>query len=237
MTLIDKNFNGNISEALQNSIVTPTLLLIDKEKEWTSFDVIARLRKMINIKKIGHAGTLDPLATGLLLLGVGKGTKLLTELTGMDKTYIGTIKFGATTDSDDSEKEEENIKNTSELEFEKLDLLKNNFIGEIQQKPPRFSAKKIKGKKMYQMARKGIDFEVKSVTVSINEFELLNFNSPFCDFKIACSKGTYIRSIARDLGELSGYGGYLSELRRTLIDKYSVENAFKLSELNEILEL
>jgi len=238
MIIIDKNFEGNISQSLQDSVNTPTILLIDKEKNWTSFDVIAKLRGMLKIRKIGHAGTLDPLATGLLILGVGKGTKLLTELTGNDKTYTGTIKFGATTQTDDAEMEEENKVSDEKLnsiDLSYLNNLKDNFTGIIEQYPPRFSAKKIKGIKMYDMARKGQEFEIKPVNVEVKSFELSNFNLPFCDFKISCSKGTYIRSIARDLGNAAKVGGYLSDLRRTCIEDFNVNNAFTLSELNEIL--
>lgn len=239
VVIIDKKFDGDIGQSLQDSLNTPTILLIDKEKNWTSFDVIAKLRGILKIRKIGHAGTLDPLATGLLILGVGKGTKLLTELTSNDKTYTGTIKFGATTPTDDAEMEEEN--QVSEEILNSLDLstlngLKNNFIGAIEQYPPRFSAKKIKGKKMCDMARKGQDFEVKPVNVNVKSFELSNFNLPYCYFEISCSKGTYIRSLARDLGKAAGVGGYLSDLRRTLIEAYNVNNAFTISELDEIMK-
>jgi tRNA pseudouridine55 synthase len=234
--IINKNNSLTKSEIIDLANSEGVLLLIDKQKDWTSFDVVAKVRNFFKIKKVGHAGTLDPAATGLLILGLGKGTKKLTELTSLKKSYSGTIKFGATTKTDDAEAEEENILDNFTLnETEVLEHSKK-FLGKIKQIPPKFSAKKIKGKKMYDLARKGIEFERKEVELEIFDFKISNINDKTCDFYIECSKGTYIRAIARDLGESLGLGGYLLDLRREKIDDFSVEDAHNISELIESLK-
>jgi len=215
------------------------VLLIDKPKEWTSFDVVNKLRFSIKHKlgikkiKVGHAGTLDPMATGLLILCVGKYTKTIETLTGMDKTYSTTLKLGATTPSFDAESDEdatyptEHI--TKELIAEKIKL----FQGEIEQFPPMFSAIKIKGQKLYTLARKGITVERKARTLQINECKVTRFDSPEMDLFIDCSKGTYIRTIGHDLGQALDSGAYLTALRRHSIGEYSVEYAFSIEECVE----
>lgn len=212
------------------------LLLVDKPASWTSFDVCNKVRWLTKIKKVGHSGTLDPAATGLLLLGLGRGTKQLHELTGLDKVYSGIIKLGATTKTDDGEAEEENIKVVDFLTKDDIELAIDKLRGPIKQKPPKFSAKKIKGKKMYQLAAKGVEFEVKEYDVEVFRFDIHEIDLPYLTFEIHCSKGTYIRSLARDLGELLGVGGYLYTLRRDKISDYDVNDAFKITELEELLK-
>lgn len=212
------------------------LLLVDKPASWTSFDVCNKVRWLTKIKKVGHSGTLDPAATGLLLLGLGRGTKQLHELTGLDKVYSGIIKLGATTKTDDGEAEEENIKVVDFLTKDDIELAIDKLRGPIKQKPPKFSAKKIKGKKMYQLAAKGVEFEVKEYDVEVFRFDIHEIALPYLTFEIHCSKGTYIRSLARDLGELLGVGGYLYTLRRDKISDYDVNDAFKITELEELLK-
>jgi tRNA pseudouridine55 synthase len=209
-------------------------LLVDKDLEWTSFNVIGKMRGVLGIKKIGHAGTLDPLATGLLLLGIGRGTKKLGELTGLDKVYSGEIKLGANTESDDREYPEINPKDTSNISPEDIEKVRKGLTGKILQLPPRFSAKKIKGRKMYDMARKGQSFERKESEVEIFSFEIIEFSNPIIKFKIHCSKGTYIRSIARDFGDKLGVGGYLLTLRREKIANFDITDALTISELENI---
>lgn len=224
-----------MEEIKDRSQQEPAIILIDKDKEWTSFDVVAKMRGILRIKKIGHSGTLDPAATGLLILGIGKGTKALNELTGLDKTYSGQIKFGATTKTDDAEAEEENIKETSDVELEAIvNSINDSLLGEISQLPPKFSAKKIKGKRMYDLARKNIDFEVKPSIVTVHKFEITNYKEPIADFVVDCSKGTYIRSLARDLGEKLNVGGYLWSLRREKIANFEVSNALKIEDLQKL---
>lgn len=214
-------------EELKNGMI----LLVDKPKNWTSFDVIRKLQGHWKYKKIGHAGTLDPLASGLLILATGKFTKQINQIQAEEKTYIASIKLGATTLSADAEFAEENIQDTKHLD-EKIveECIQKNFLGEIEQFPPKFSAVKINGRRAYELARKGEDFEVKKRQVTVKTFEILEFKKivendiTFCclEVEIVCSKGTYIRSLARDLGEKLSVGGYLTDLRRTKIGEYSL---------------
>jgi len=215
------------TEYFQNGQV----LLIDKPLTWSSFDVVNKLRysirKKFNIKKIkvGHAGTLDPLATGLLIICTGKFTKKINEYQGLPKEYTGTIQLGATTPSYDLESE---INKTFPTEHitEKLILEKTQqFTGEIHQKPPIFSAIKKDGKRLYEIARKGGTVEIPTRLVTIYEFEITKINLPNIDFRVVCSKGTYIRSLANDFGEALNSGGHLAALRRTKIGNFSVEKA------------
>lgn len=207
------------------------VLLIDKPIEWTSFQVVNKLRwhikKKYDIKKIkvGHAGTLDPLATGLLIICTGKFTKKITEYQAQTKEYTGIITIGATTPSFDLETE---INQTFDLNHVTNDLITQTtkqFIGEIEQKPPIFSAIKKDGKRLYELARKGQTTEIKSRKVTVLEFEITSINLPKVAFRIVCSKGTYIRSIANDFGEALRCGGHLTELRRTKIGTHSVSGA------------
>jgi len=207
------------------------VLLIDKPLEWTSFQVVNKLRwhikQTFKIKKIkvGHAGTLDPLATGLLIICTGKFTKKINEYQGQDKEYTGTITLGATTPSFDLETEINQKFDISHLNEAIIKETTKQFLGEIDQKPPIFSAIKKDGKRLYELARKGETTEIKSRKVFISNFEITNINIPEVEFRIVCSKGTYIRSIANDFGKALNCGGHLSKLRRTKIGDFSVENA------------
>lgn len=218
------------------------LLLIDKPLEWTSFDVVNKirhtLRHTLDLKKkrkvkVGHAGTLDPMATGLLLVCTGKYTKKINELTGLQKSYTGTIKLGATTPSYDSESDEENITSIEDLTEEKIREAIEPFKGDIWQVPPIYSAIKIKGEKLYQLARRGDDIDIPPRPVTIFDYKITDINLPYISFDITCSKGTYIRSLAHDLGQSLGVGGYLASLRRTYVDHYQVENAMQLEDAVE----
>ncbi|QAR30544.1 tRNA pseudouridine(55) synthase TruB [Ornithobacterium rhinotracheale] len=207
------------------------VFLIDKPLDWTSFDVVKKIRYNIrknhHIKKfkVGHAGTLDPKATGLLIVCVGKFTKKIDTYQAQEKTYTGTIKLGATTESYDTEKPENNFFETSHISHEMLHQAAQKFIGEIEQLPPMHSAVKINGTRLYQMARKGENAEIKPRKITIKDFKITKIKMPFVDFEITCSKGTYIRSIAHDFGKALHSGGYLTALRRTMIGDFSVENA------------
>jgi tRNA pseudouridine55 synthase len=207
------------------------VLLIDKPLNWTSFQVVNKLRwnikQRFNIKKIkvGHAGTLDPLATGLLIICTGKQTKEIHTYQGQIKEYTGIFTLGATTPSYDLETE---INETFSIEHISEDLLKETtkqFIGEIQQKPPIFSAIKKDGKRLYELARKGETTEINTRSVTINEFEITNIDLPKVEFRVVCSKGTYIRSLAYDFGNALNSGAHLSVLRRTRIGDFSVDKA------------
>ena len=207
------------------------LLLIDKPLGWTSFQAVNKLkwaiRKKFDLKKIkiGHAGTLDPLATGLLLICTGKFTKKISTLQGQAKEYIGIITLGATTPSYDLETEVDNTYPIDHITKETIQDAVHKFIGEIEQRPPIFSALKKDGKRLYEYAREGKKVDIKTRQVTISEFEITTVKMPEIGFRIVCSKGTYIRSLAHDFGEALRCGGHLSALRRTKIGDYNVNNA------------
>ncbi|MEB8328574.1 tRNA pseudouridine(55) synthase TruB [Flavobacteriaceae bacterium KMM 6897] len=207
------------------------LLLIDKPLTWSSFQAVNALKWAIRRKfelkkiKIGHAGTLDPLATGLLLICTGKFTKRISELQGQVKEYTGTITLGSTTPSYDLETEVDNTYPTEHISEEQIHQATEQFIGEIQQFPPVFSALKKDGKRLYEYAREGKDVEIKSRTVEILKFEITDISIPQITFRVVCGKGTYIRSLAHDFGKALQSGGHLSSLRRTKIGDFNVDNA------------
>ncbi|WP_196895021.1 tRNA pseudouridine(55) synthase TruB [Aureivirga marina] len=207
------------------------VLLIDKPLEWTSFQVVNKLRwhirKKFDIKKIkvGHAGTLDPLATGLLVICTGKFTKKIETYQGQIKEYTGTIRLGATTPSYDLETEINETFPIDHITEELIHETTKQFLGEIDQIPPIFSALRKDGKRLYEIARAGETVEVKSRKISIPEFEITKINFPDVEFRVICSKGTYIRSLAYDFGKALNSGGHLTVLRRTKIGDFSVDNA------------
>ena len=209
-------------------------LLVKKPKNITSHDVVDRLRKISGIKKVGHSGTLDPFATGLLILGIGKrATKKLSRFLKADKEYIGLLKLGAVSDTfDDTGKILKKEKNKEPTKDEVKKALKS-FLGEINQTPPLFSAQKIKGKPLYRLARKGIKIKPRAKKAKINKIEILNYSFPYLKIKVKCSSGTYIRSLANDIGKTIGCGAYLEELKRTKIGLYSLEKAVELSKINK----
>ncbi len=207
------------------------ILLIDKPLTWTSFQAVNALKWAIRRKfelkkiKIGHAGTLDPLATGLLVVCTGKFTKKINELQGQVKEYTGTITLGATTPSYDLETEVDKTYPTDHITEELLHETTKQFTGEIQQYPPVFSALKKDGKRLYEYAREGKEVEIQSRTVEILTFEITEIAMPIITFRVVCSKGTYIRSLANDFGKALQSGGHLSSLRRTKIGDFNVDNA------------
>ena len=210
------------------------ILLVDKPQGITSHDVVNRLRRKINMKRIGHAGTLDPMATGLLIMLVGKATKTSQYLISLDKTYEGTIKFGVETDSQDADGQVVAEKPLPEgLNNEVVLKEMKTFLGDQYQLPPMFSAKKIDGVPLYKMARKGKTVEREPRFIRINKFELLRFESPEVDFRMSSSKGTYVRTVAHDLGQKLGCGAHLTSLRRTLIDQFDIEDGHTLEVIEE----
>jgi len=209
------------------------ILVIDKPKGWTSFDVVAKIRGKLKVKKVGHTGTLDPMATGVLVLCLGKATKLAQEMTNLDKEYIGEITLGATSNTDDAEGEINQNKSAKKISLDQIKEIIKDFEGEILQIPPQFSAKKVNGKRAYALARKGKTVELKPVRIKINEIEILDYKWPKLHLRIDCGKGTYIRAIARDLGEKLKVGGYLSALQRTKVGNYRLENAITIESANE----
>jgi len=213
--------------------VAERLLLINKPLGWTSFDVVNKLRYKLKIKKIGHAGTLDPLATGLLIICTGKLTKRIDEFQAQEKEYTGKFVLGQTTPSFDLETEVSQPQDISFITNDAIALAATKFIGAIQQIPPNHSAIRVNGKRAYAMARKGKDPELKAREVHIKEFEITNIERPNVEFRVVCSKGTYIRSLARDFGEALGTVAYLSELCRTRIGEFKLVDALRLDQVPE----
>ena len=223
--------------------VSGTLLLIDKPLEWTSFDVVKKVRNLIKKKlqikkiKVGHSGTLDPLATGLLIVCTGEFTKRIEEIQGQGKTYTGQFTLGATTPSFDRETKVNHTFNTAHITKQLLEETTKQFVGEITQIPPIFSALKKDGKRLYDFARENEEVEIKERKVMVHSFEITDINFPEVNFKISCAKGTYIRSIANDFGRALNSGAYLSKLCRTKIGKYNLKDAFSLNEVEEKMKL
>jgi tRNA pseudouridine55 synthase len=218
------------------------VLSFNKPLYWTSFDLVNKVRSLIRsslkIKKIkvGHAGTLDPLASGLMIICTGRATKRIDEFRDLDKEYVATIHLGATTPSFDLETETDNHYSTDHItEKSVLEAIKG-FLGEQKQLPPMYSAKQIDGKRAYEFARKGIQKDLTPVTVFFREIELLSFGTPDTKLRLVCSKGTYIRSFARDFGQALKSGAYLSALERTAIGSYNVKNAFDIEKFNDFIE-
>ena len=207
------------------------VLLVDKPLQWTSFDVVKKLKYALNLKKIGHAGTLDPLATGLLILCTGKKTKQIETFQNQGKVYEGTLVLGQTTPSYDLETEPTEAMDLSQITEQQVKKATGDFIGEVEQTPPIFSAVKVDGKRAYLHARKGDDIKLRSRIVKIDKFEILSIELPQVRFLVSCSKGTYIRSLVNDFGNKLGVGAYLSQLRRTKIGDYKVTDAYTIEEL------
>ena len=211
------------------------VVLIDKPMQWTSFDVIRRIRHLIKVKKVGHAGTLDPMATGLLIICTGKFTKKINEYMAREKEYTGTFNLGATTPTYDLESKPENFRSLEHISPELIKDMTKNFLGEIMQVPPAHSAIKVEGKRVYELARKGKEVKLEPRKVYINEFEITLIELPVVHFRVVCSTGTYIRSLAKDFGEGLACGGYLSSLRRTRIGEFKIEEALSVKDFEDSL--
>jgi len=218
------------SDLSDRDFYTGEVILLDKPLNWTSFDVVGKVRRMIGIKKVGHAGTLDPMATGLLIVCTGKKTKEISSYQDLEKIYTGTILLGKKSKSMDLETELYGDEDISAITEEEILRVRERFLGKIMQVPPMYSAIKFKGKSLYNMARKGKSIELEPREVTVSKFEILEINKPNIKFEIKCSKGTYIRSVANDFGELLGCGGVLSSLRRTAIGNYLVEDALSIKD-------
>lgn len=211
------------------------VLLIDKPASWTSHDVVNRIRKIFQTRRVGHAGTLDPFATGLLVVGVNAGTKQLTALVGTTKTYLATARLGATSTTEDPEGTITERTGTKPPTRKELERAFDPFRGGYEQTAPIFSAKKINGKKLYELARQGktaADITLPKKHVTITTLDIISYDWPVLVFAVDCSSGTYIRSLARDLGEQLGTGAYLTELRRTRVGAYTISDAIPLESLN-----
>ncbi len=220
--------NENITEEQLSGF-----LLINKKSGPTSHDVVDSLRKITGIRKIGHAGTLDPFASGLLLMAIGrKATKRIDQFVKKDKSYIATLELGATTDTYDREGMKTVKENYSAPSIEQMREMLSTFVGEQEQIPPMFSAKKVGGRKLYDLARKGIEIERKASLINIYNIDLIYFSWPRLEIEVKCSTGTYIRSLAFDIGEKLGCGAYLEELQRTAIEDFQLKKAYKIEDLD-----
>ena len=219
-----------------NPFAEGKVLLINKPLHWTSFDVVRKIRSAIRIKKVGHAGTLDPLATGLLIVCTGKFTKKINEYMAREKEYTGSFTLGATTPTYDLESEPENFKDYHYITENKLHELTKQFTGQIQQVPPAHSAIKQAGKPVYKMARKGIAVKLEPRTLFIKAFTITGVDLPKVYFKVVCSTGTYIRSLAHDYGNALGCGAYLSSLCRTRIGEFTLEDAMSMEAFQQIAD-
>lgn len=209
------------------------LVLIDKPLRWTSFDAVKKIRILTGVSKVGHAGTLDPLATGLLIICTGSFTKKISMYMGMEKEYTGSMVLGATTPTYDLESEPVNFKDYSFISNQNIFNTAINFTGEILQTPPMHSAIKKDGKPVYLLARKGKEVELEPRKVTIHVFEITGISLPEITFKVVCSTGTYIRSLVNDFGKALGTGAYLSSLRRTRIGNFSVDDALSPQQFEE----
>ena len=212
------------------------VFLINKPLQWTSFDVVKKVRNALRIKKVGHAGTLDPLATGLLIVCSGKMTKQIEGYMGQEKEYTGTFVLGSTTESFDLEKPIIPVGDPSAITFNEVEKAVHQLTGNILQTPPMHSAIKVDGKRVYASARLGLEVKMNPRQVEVREFEITKFENEELDFRISCSKGTYIRSLARDLGNLLGVGAYLKTLCRTRIGTYTLNDAYEVSDLVSLIQ-
>ena len=212
-------------------------ILIDKSLDWTSFDVVKKLKFLIKCKKIGHAGTLDPLATGLLIICTGKNTKKINDIQNLSKTYTGNFTIGSTTPSHDLETEINVTKPIENISKKMIEEIADSFLGVQLQKPPKFSAVKVEGERAYKLARENKKFTFKKKDIEITKFKISEIKSSVISFEIECSKGTYIRSIARDFGNRLGCGAYLSKLRRTKIGDFDVNNAYTIDDMVNIIKI
>ena len=211
------------------------VLLVDKEEKKSSFNIVYRIRKIVQVKKVGHAGTLDPAATGLMIVCIGrKKTKEISKYQELDKVYTGTIELGKRTSSMDKETEFIEEKDFTFVTEQMIEETREKFLGEIEQIPPMYSALKQNGKRLYKLARKGVAVERKPRKITIYEFNITRVELPEIDFRIKCSKGTYIRVIADDFGNEIGCGGYLKKLRRVSIGEYSVEDALTVEQFEKL---
>jgi tRNA pseudouridine55 synthase len=210
------------------------VLLVDKPRDHTSHDVVARLRGKLKTRRIGHAGTLDPMATGLLVILVGKATRISQYLISLDKEYEGTVELGKVTDSQDAEGEVMETRPVPALTEDEVKAAIKTFLGDQYQTPPMYSAIKIDGVPLYKSARKGVEVEREPRFIRVMNWDLTRFALPHLDFRLRCTKGTYVRTLAHDLGQKLGCGGHLSALRRTATDKFHISQALTLDQIQAL---
>ena len=219
-----------------NSFEEGKVLLINKSLYWTSFDAVRKIRNLIKVKKVGHAGTLDPLATGLLIICTGKFTKKINEYMAREKEYTGSFTLGAVTPTYDLESEPVQVKSVESISSEQIFNATQKFTGEILQTPPAHSAIKVEGKRVYELARKGQEVKLEPRKITIKEFEITGIDLPVVQFRVVCSTGTYIRSLANDFGQVLGCGAYLSGLCRTRIGEFLLSDAMTVDEFEKSIK-
>jgi tRNA pseudouridine55 synthase len=229
MTIIDRG-----SLKLSQARSADNLILIDKPAAWSSFDVVKKIRYLTGIKKVGHAGTLDPFATGLLILGTGKKTKQLAQISHAAKEYRAVLVLGKSTSTYDVTGEVTDEQTNFEVTDEQIDTVLSSFRGEIEQVPPMFSAKKVNGKRLYKLARQGKEVERKPQTITIFDLKKIQRQGAQIEFLVRCSKGTYIRALAHDIGKKLGCGAYLNELERTAIDDFYISDALSIDAFEKL---
>ena len=212
------------------------IINIDKPIGWTSFDVVKKVKNITKHKKVGHGGTLDPLATGVIPVAIGKATRLLEYFLMSNKSYIARIHFGKTTDTFDSEGEIINTNVAPPLDINVIEKTMNSFRGEIEQTPPPFSAIKKNGRRLYELARRGLDTYIEPRNVTVNEIKIINYEPPILDLFIRCGKGFYVRSLANDLGKILGCGGYLNDLKRTSLGNFEISKSILLARAMSAIE-
>lgn len=212
------------------------IINVNKPEGWTSFDVVKKIRNIIRIKKVGHAGTLDPFAVGVLLICTGRATKRVTELLSLEKEYLATVELGKTTDTYDRTGVLLSETVPPRFELSELQSVCSGFIGEIYQIPPMYSAVKIKGQRLYKMARRGMVVEREPRKINIHNIEVLKYQHPFVTLKVVCSRGTYMRALANDIGKELNCGGHLSALTRTRIGSYRIENAYSIAKFEHVVK-
>ena len=210
--------------------------MINKSLYWTSFDAVRKIRNLIKVKKVGHAGTLDPLATGLLIICTGKFTKKINEYMAREKEYTGSFTLGAVTPTYDLESEPVQVKSVESISSEQIFNATQKFTGEILQTPPAHSAIKVEGKRVYELARKGQEVKLEPRKITIKEFEIMGIELPVVQFRVVCSTGTYIRSLANDFGQVLGCGAYLSGLCRTRIGEFLLSDAMTVEEFEKSIK-
>jgi len=225
-----------LRESLRQS-ARDSVINLDKPPSLTSYDAVDEIKRLLGIRKVGHAGSLDPFATGVLLVCTERATKVTRFLMELEKGYTGTIRLGSETDTDDSTGEVTSETGDFDVSRDELSRAAASFTGSILQRPPRVSALKRNGRRFYEMARRGEDFEPEARSVTIYEFVITAFRTPDVEFSLKCSRGTYVRSVARDLGRLLGCGGHLGELRRTRVGQFAVEESVTLERFEEALGL
>ena len=229
--------SDNFEQFSPEDFQSGTVILLDKPQDWSSFDLVKFVRNRLPVKKVGHAGTLDPLATGLLIVCTGKATKTISQIQELEKEYVATVKFGESTASYDAAMEPNEIAEWQHITEEEIkEKLSTIFTGNIQQKPPAYSALRVGGRRMYELARKGKEIEIKARPVVIHEIELLKINLPEIILKVRCGKGTYIRSLAHDLGLELSSRAHLTSLRRTKTGHFNVNNALTPELFNSLIK-